>query len=463
VKCELAVTSGARAGHRDVFEKSYIAVGRHPMSDLRFDAEKDIDASSRHAAVVRVDDHYVLRDLGSTNGTFVNGERLTEERRLQDGDVLRFGLHGPEATFRLVRDAGDGEVVMAAVHAPPAAQVPRPEAAPAARPAAKPTPATMPPAALAAPAAPSKTSVLRAELGRQRSRVQAIAATLIVIFLGAIAVIVWQGRKSQQVTGQLTSQLDSLTQELAALRRLQAQTDSQKTAIEAELARERDPSRQAALRTQLGAVTRRSTAIQAAQGVDYTAIRAANDRAVAIIYVRFADTTQMWTGTGFVVTPAGLMLTNRHVVQNERGEQPRDIAIQFSGSREVHPARLVRVHPTADLATVQLESQGPFPVVAGLADGTVPAAGDPIALIGFPGGGGEARVPSATLVTGSVLSTVVDSLLELDAFSGVGASGSPIFDRNGRVVGVEFGGRQGSGGRTILGLPIARASSLLQP
>jgi len=51
---------------------------------VRFDAEKDIDASTRHAAIILDGGRYILRDLGSTNGTFVSGERVTGDVVLKD-------------------------------------------------------------------------------------------------------------------------------------------------------------------------------------------------------------------------------------------------------------------------------------------------------------------------------------------------------------------------------------------
>ena len=108
---------------------------------------------------------------------------------------------------------------------------------------------------------------------------------------------------------------------------------------------------------------------------------------------------------------------------------------------------------------LQLESAGPFPAVVGLDSGLSPA-GAPIALIGFPGGCGSCARPTAKLVTGTVTSAS-DSSLELDAFSGTGASGSPIFDKHGLVIGVLYGGRGGSSSTAIVGLPIRRAMALL--
>jgi tetratricopeptide (TPR) repeat protein len=57
--------------------------------------------SRSHAELIRVGANYLLRDLGSTNGSFVNGDRVTE-RMLNDGDTLRFGSGGPEMIFRLI-------------------------------------------------------------------------------------------------------------------------------------------------------------------------------------------------------------------------------------------------------------------------------------------------------------------------------------------------------------------------
>jgi S1-C subfamily serine protease len=450
VKCELRIISGARAGHREVFDKSYIGLGRHPLSDVRFDAEHDLDASTRHAAIVRTGSTYVVRDLGSTNGTFVNGEKLSGERSLHDGDTLRFGVHGPEVSFHMLRD--EEEVVMEAVHTPAkSAEAPRPrEVGHAARASA----AAPPPP----PSSPSKTSVLRAELGAQRSRYRTLAMTVLLIVVGAIAVVVWQGRASSQALTGAQRTMDSLNAELAVLRRLRIQADSERNAIQESLRTEHDPARIRQMRGRLTTLTTRSAAIREAQGVDYTAIRNANDRAVAIVSIRFPDSS-LFAGTAFSVSTAGLMLTNKHVVISERGERPLDIAIQFSGSTDVLPARLVRVSPDADLAVLQLGSQGPFPAVLGLGGGT-PAEGATSALIGFPGAV-RSGTPHATLVTGSVTRAISDSLYELDAFSGSGASGSPIFDRDGKVVGVLFGGLVGSGGRAVVGLPISRAQTLL--
>lgn len=74
-----------------------LTVGRGPLNDLQLD--QDDFASGRHALVDPRRDGVWVEDLGSTNGTFVNGVRLTSSRRLAPGDVLRVG----ETDFRYER------------------------------------------------------------------------------------------------------------------------------------------------------------------------------------------------------------------------------------------------------------------------------------------------------------------------------------------------------------------------
>ena len=62
-------------------------VGRHYDSDLRLDSSH---GSQRHAEFFNRDGHLWLRDLGSTNGTSVNGNRITHEQLLEAGDMVHF-------------------------------------------------------------------------------------------------------------------------------------------------------------------------------------------------------------------------------------------------------------------------------------------------------------------------------------------------------------------------------------
>jgi FHA domain len=66
-----------------------LTAGRDASSDLRLPA--DGYASGSHARFVRGEDTDLVEDLNSTNGTFVNGDRLTGSRPLRDGDQITLG------------------------------------------------------------------------------------------------------------------------------------------------------------------------------------------------------------------------------------------------------------------------------------------------------------------------------------------------------------------------------------
>jgi hypothetical protein len=66
-----------------------LLAGRDASSDVRLPA--DGYASGRHARFVRGEETDVVEDLNSTNGTFVNGERLVGSRPLRDGDRITLG------------------------------------------------------------------------------------------------------------------------------------------------------------------------------------------------------------------------------------------------------------------------------------------------------------------------------------------------------------------------------------
>jgi FHA domain/zinc-ribbon domain len=92
----LVVKRGPNAGSRFVLEAELTQVGRHPDSDIFLD---DITVSRRHAEFIKGPSTYLVRDVGSLNGTYLNRERI-EESELKHGDEVQIGK------FRLVFLAG---------------------------------------------------------------------------------------------------------------------------------------------------------------------------------------------------------------------------------------------------------------------------------------------------------------------------------------------------------------------
>ncbi len=95
----LAVLGGAKAGSRYALHKPRVRIGRAEENDIVL---PDPGVSRFHAEVERIREGYVLRDLGSTNGTLVGGRRV-RERLLEEGDVLECGE--VEMRFELVDEA----------------------------------------------------------------------------------------------------------------------------------------------------------------------------------------------------------------------------------------------------------------------------------------------------------------------------------------------------------------------
>jgi hypothetical protein len=95
----LVVKRGPNAGSRFLLDADVTTAGRHPDSDIFLD---DVTVSRRHAEFVREGNGFVVRDVGSLNGSYLNRERI-EVAALAGGDEVQIGkyrlvfLTGPRA------------------------------------------------------------------------------------------------------------------------------------------------------------------------------------------------------------------------------------------------------------------------------------------------------------------------------------------------------------------------------
>jgi pSer/pThr/pTyr-binding forkhead associated (FHA) protein len=108
--------AGSRRGQRqELAADSRVRFGRHPECEVSFDPQRDIDASSRHAELRRGDAGWLLVDLGSSNGTYVDGRRVTETPIVANVPVaIEFGPGGP----RIRLFVGDDKALAALPPAP---------------------------------------------------------------------------------------------------------------------------------------------------------------------------------------------------------------------------------------------------------------------------------------------------------------------------------------------------------
>jgi S1-C subfamily serine protease len=472
MKAQFTFLTGTRAGQTVIFGQSHIDIGRHPQCALQFDPEKDLDVSSRHAIVAREGELYLLRDLGSTNGTFVNGRRLTGDHLLATRDVIRFGPNGPQLEFTAIGESRPGPA-----GAPPP---PRPSGTVVFGRQDEPPPPSprLTPEQLQSPRrTPGPGTTTRVQLAVKREtrglrRTALILFGLVVLLSGAY---LWEaaqtGRRLNQQRSALLSQVDSLMQEIGSLSAgsegLQAALDSARAEagrLRQQLAAAPTDARAIAdLRRRLDAALTQQRNLAGAARLDAARIAAANRDAVALVFVQFAN-GKVFTGTAFAVQSdptGGLLVTNKHVVvDSATGQLAVRIGVVFNGTAQNFRADVVKLHPDVDLAVLRASVHRGFPTVRQIAAPNQPVAiGDPAAVLGFPLGvdieaGREwPTVGAAATLTLGTVSRLLPGLIQLDSYGAQGSSGSPVFDRSGTVIGVVYGGERGSNGRILYGVP----------
>lgn len=209
-------------------------------------------------------------------------------------------------------------------------------------------------------------------------------------------------------------------------------------------------------------------------------------------------------GTGFLADANGSILTNHHVAEPwwhgdelkrllDQGVDPyvRSYEVYFPGDAAAIGAKLGRISLEADLATLQLETPGPpqskpLEIDAGT-EATV--AGEPVVLMGYPTGlegilartnsdvlwniAGEAqdvsqimsRIAAQRLIrpitTQGHIGDVLPDKIVYDAATTSGGSGGPLFNKDGKVIGINFAVFRGFGGSN-LAVPARYAAELLK-
>jgi S1-C subfamily serine protease len=416
----LRVLTGAKTGHvarYDGKRLSRLRIGRHPASDFQFDPTKDRDVSGRHAEIVGASNgtRFTIRDVGSTNGTWVNGDRLEAEHVLADGDVIAFGAAGPRIEFHVDRRFWTRRRIFMAS------------------------------GGLAAGFALGIIVAYSATHRAARKRESALDALL---------------RRSDSVNAVLSASVRDASDRVSGLDSALSAAQHESESLRTRLADEKRGSASAtADAAQLKHAESREKLLATVSRVDFAHLAKTRGPAVVLIAVEMPD-GHAFTGTGFSIAPSGLVVTNRHLVRGDDGTAAQRMLLIFSDTKRWVPAHVVKVSSDADLAFLQIDEVGTYPAITPpSASAKTPAVGSPAAIIGYPlgidtpmEGSGTAITARSTLAAGT-LSKVLDDVIQMDAYAGEGSSGSPVFDGDGNVIGVVYGGARESAGRIVYAVP----------
>jgi serine protease Do len=374
---------GPSKGERARFDAGRISIGRAPDNMLCLgDSARRV--SSHHAEVTRRGDHYVLRDLGSTNGTMINGRRVMVSELAQD-DLIEFGAGGP--LLRFTEEPAQDQVQTVAGH--PNSTSGRPSVSPS--------------------------------YGQGLKRnANLLAALVAAMLIGALGGIVASSR-----------------------------------------IRNVDPER-----------------------MSFAEIAEANAPAVVLVRVEFdlldsngqVTTTEARTGSGFIASESGLIITNRHLVRDWEYNPPGpgasgrvtkiEVVLPHQKPHDAMPAELYKLgeNSAVDVAILKLNAPAGSRVRGFEQNINQTNQGDEVVVIGYPLGLELLQRTNDTTADPSISTGVVSRVghgyIQLNLRAYRGNSGGPVLNRRGDVIGI-LTARLGDARDFALCTPIAPALGLM--
>jgi serine protease Do len=158
-------------------------------------------------------------------------------------------------------------------------------------------------------------------------------------------------------------------------------------------------------------------------------------------------------GSGFIVDPSGLIVTNDHVIANAQ-----EIAVTLSDNTTLE-AHVVGHDLVSDLALLKVDPKTPLPA-ARWGDSTKARVGDWVLAIGNPFGlGGTVTSGIISATARDIHASPYDDFLQTDASINRGNSGGPMFNLNGEVIGINTAIYSPTGGSIGIGFAIPSASA----
>jgi serine protease Do len=154
-------------------------------------------------------------------------------------------------------------------------------------------------------------------------------------------------------------------------------------------------------------------------------------------------------GSGFVIDPSGLIVTNNHVI-----EGADEIIINFVDGSKLKVTKILGHDPKTDLALLKVEPKTPLKAVT-FGDSSILRVGDWVMAIGNPFGlGGSVTVGIVSATKRDINAGPYDDFIQTDAAINRGNSGGPLFNMDGEVIGVNTAIISPTGGSIGIGFAV---------
>jgi len=260
---------------------------------------------------------------------------------------------------------------------------------------------------------------------------------LVVCLFGGVAVGRWAGQPAAQ--GQFVAGVTSIPRELTSYRDVVKQVLPAVVSIEAKVEpRKAEPAAQR--RGQRGGG-------QAPPGLPEDLRRFFEDRGQD----NMPPDGNLGLGSGFIIDPSGVILTNNHVVENADM-----VEVSLTDGRKF-TSRDIKTDKNTDLAIVRIKADGPLPTLR-FGDSSQSEIGDRVLAVGAPFGLAGSVTHGIISAKGRDLQLnrrAPDDFLQTDAAINPGNSGGPLVNLAGEVIGINSAIKSRSGGFQGVGLAIA--------
>ena len=436
--------SGSKRGKTESFKDSKISVGTDPSCNLSFNQSIDKNTASVHAEINLQECDYILKDLGSAKGTFVNNRQI-KEVVIHDGDLIEYGENGPRIRFRIKAEEGDVCKPFREILADSMDLAREPEKG-----------------RKLVTATSFFKSLLTETFTQSSAKFKLV--TVFIFLLGFIGVITLFYNIYSSLT-ETTKRVELLEFESTIGEKIIKEFSKGVCLIQC--------------------------SFSLVDEVSGEPLKSWNNGRLL---------TNNFTGTGFIVSK-GKILTNRHVAEpwwqqtsqfdpTEPGLKPRieEFRAFFPNVKEPVPLKVVKVSEVADVALLSFNPEGiDLPVLELEPSGQNAIEGEPVVLLGYPAGMNALYAKSdpdiameisklpfleaaqelsnhhliKPLTTQGHISDVLNGRIIYDAQTTSGGSGGPLFNNKGKVIAINYGIFRGFRGANF-GVPIKYALQLIE-